>query len=61
MFVNDLKTIWFIILWMFHVMKKKIKVINVNIKAKNIQETSSIRPSLLSEQNSLFFIKLDFI
>ena len=46
---------------MFHVMKKKIKVINVNIKEKNIQETSSIRPSLLSEQNSLFFIKLDFI
>ena len=61
MFINDLKTILFIIFWIFHLIKKKIKIINVNMKAKIIQETSSVRLSLLSEKNSLFFINLDFI
>ena len=61
MFINDLKTILFIIFWIFHLIKKKIKLINVNMKAKIIQETSSVGPSFLSEKISMFFIKLDFI
>ena len=61
MFINDLKTILFIIFWIFHLIKKKIKLINVNMKAKIIQETSSVGTSFLSEKISMFFIKLDFI
>ena len=37
-------------LWIFHVIKKNIKLFDINVKAKIIYKATRLRPNLLPEK-----------
>ena len=47
-------------LWIFHVIKKNIKLFNINVKTKIILKATNVRPNLWPEKSSLVVIKLKF-
>ena len=60
MFINDLKTILFILLWIY-ISKRNIKIVNINMKEKIIEKATSIQSNFLSKKSGLIFARLNLI